>query len=239
MQIKDVVANGVGLHAVLNLSRLTEIVDVGANPIDGDPPYKAMLESGICRVTGFEPQKEALERLLQSKSNNETYLPYAVGDGKKHTLRLYNNVGLVSLLELDPATIEIFQHFKPGIGLRGEEEIETQRLDDLREIPILDFLKIDIQGGELAVFRNGKRKLAMLWLFKQKSHSCRSTRISRASATLILSCARRDSFRIVLRCPTALPPLLRSRSITIHGRGSIRCARPISYMSGTSGSPTT
>ena len=32
-------------------------------PIDGDPPYKAMLAAGLCEVTGFEPQAEALARL--------------------------------------------------------------------------------------------------------------------------------------------------------------------------------
>src|SRR5690606_19709200 len=33
-------------------------------------------------------------------------------------------------------------------------------LDDVEEIEQLDFLKIDIQGGELAVFQSGKTKLA-------------------------------------------------------------------------------
>jgi hypothetical protein len=31
------------LTALLAPARLTEIVDIGANPIDGDPPYKSML----------------------------------------------------------------------------------------------------------------------------------------------------------------------------------------------------
>jgi hypothetical protein len=37
--------------------------------------------------------------------------------------------------------------------------LETVRLDDVQEIEHLDFLKIDIQGGELAVFQSGKNKL--------------------------------------------------------------------------------
>jgi len=47
------------LHNILKLDRLTEIVDIGANPIDGDPPDKALLRSGLCKVTGFEPQEDA------------------------------------------------------------------------------------------------------------------------------------------------------------------------------------
>ncbi len=38
--------------------------------------------------------------------------------------------------------------------------LDTHRLDDIREIEHLDLLKIDIQGGELAVFQNGRKKLA-------------------------------------------------------------------------------
>ena len=51
------------LSAILRPARLTRVVDVGANPIDGDPPYKAMLEAGLCMFTGFEPQLHALARL--------------------------------------------------------------------------------------------------------------------------------------------------------------------------------
>ena len=61
--------------------RLTEVVDVGANPIDGDPPYARMLLAGLCRITGFEPQEVALLELQRRKGPNERYLPYAVGDG--------------------------------------------------------------------------------------------------------------------------------------------------------------
>ena len=36
----------------------------------------------------------------------------------------------------------------------------TKRLDDISEIKNLDFLKIDVQGSELSVFRSGRHKLA-------------------------------------------------------------------------------
>jgi hypothetical protein len=47
------------LSELLRTHRPTAIVDIGANPIDGDPPYKPMLQKGLCRVTGFEPQPDA------------------------------------------------------------------------------------------------------------------------------------------------------------------------------------
>ena len=48
------------LSELLAPARLTEVVDVGANPIDGDPPYLGMLRAGLCRVTGFEPQSDEI-----------------------------------------------------------------------------------------------------------------------------------------------------------------------------------
>jgi hypothetical protein len=68
--------------------RLTDVVDIGANPIDGEPPYTSMLAEGLCHVTGFEPQQEALVELQRMKGPNERYLPYAVGDGDAHTLNI-------------------------------------------------------------------------------------------------------------------------------------------------------
>lgn len=53
------------LKTLLQLDRLTEVVDIGANSIDGDPPYKPMLDLGLCRITGFEPQPDALATLQQ------------------------------------------------------------------------------------------------------------------------------------------------------------------------------
>src|ERR1700704_5854436 len=41
----------------------------------------------------------------------------------------------------------------------SQTRIATRRLDDLDQVDDVDFLKIDIQGGELAVFVHGREKL--------------------------------------------------------------------------------
>lgn len=51
--------------------RITEVIDVGANPIDTAPPYTPMLAAGLCRVTGFEPQADALRTLQERKGQHE------------------------------------------------------------------------------------------------------------------------------------------------------------------------
>jgi FkbM family methyltransferase len=148
------------LADLLRPNRLTEVVDVGANPIDGDPPYKPMLVANLCRVTGFEPQPEALAELLKQKGSNERYLPYAVGDGGFHTLNICRASGMTSLFDPDPATLDLFSVLKPLGEVVEKVRVQTLRLDAIEEIKELDFLKIDIQGGELAVFCSGKEKLS-------------------------------------------------------------------------------
>jgi FkbM family methyltransferase len=148
------------LHGLLSPQRLTEVVDIGANPIDGEPPYAAMLAAGECRVTGFEPQEHALRALQKKQGPLERYLPYAVGDGKTHIFKICACSGMTSLLEPDPTAFELFSALEPLSTVLWRAPFETRKLDDLAEIQHMDFLKIDIQGSELAVFQGGVAKLA-------------------------------------------------------------------------------
>ena len=60
------------LNALLRIERPTEVVDIGANPIDGAPPYQTLLKAGLCNVTGFEPDPDALAALNMRKTARET-----------------------------------------------------------------------------------------------------------------------------------------------------------------------
>lgn len=149
------------LRDLLGASRPTTIVDIGANPFNGKPPYALMRRSGCCRIIGFEPQPEALAALNAVKTEAETYLPYAVGTGATETLYLTRNSGLVSTLEPEPWVGDYLNPWwKRAAEVREQVEMPTQRLDDITEITDIDYLKIDIQGGELNVFTNGRAKLA-------------------------------------------------------------------------------
>lgn len=148
------------LFNLLQPSRLTSVVDIGANPIDGNPPYLPMLKDGLCTVIGFEPQQQAFEKLNAHKSLLETYLPYAIGNGEPHTLHVCRASGMTSLLKPDRRKLSLFHGFPQWGEIINEQRIETRRLDDISEIASLDFLKIDAQGSELAIFRGGRQKLA-------------------------------------------------------------------------------
>jgi FkbM family methyltransferase len=147
------------LTQILAPGRPTAIVDVGANPIDGDPPYKTMLAAGLCDVIGFEPQPAALAKLEQSKGPRERYLPYVVGDGTQRTLNVCELEGMTSLLVPDPAHLALFNLFPIWGEVKERIPVATHKLDDIAEITALDFLKMDVQGGERDVLAHGRAKL--------------------------------------------------------------------------------
>jgi FkbM family methyltransferase len=140
---------------LLRPDRITTVVDIGANPIDGDPPYKTMLQKRLCRVIGFEPQADALASLNSKKGDLESYLSYAIGDGEESTLRICQAKGMTSLFEPDQNILSHFPKFSEYGTVVEELPMATRRLDDVEEIDTIDFLKIDVQGSELAVFKGG------------------------------------------------------------------------------------
>jgi len=148
------------LAQLLELSERPAVVDVGANPIDGLPPYDVLLKAGLCTVVGFEPQPEALAKLLSIKGPFETYLPDAVGDGQQHTLRICHADGMSSLFEPDDTTQGLFNGLKDFGQVLSEMPVQTRRLDDIAEVPHIDMLKADVQGSELAVLQGGRKKLS-------------------------------------------------------------------------------
>lgn len=148
------------LADLLAPERPIAVVDVGANPIDGRPPYLPLLERRLCTLVGFEPQAKALAKLAARKTDLETYLPYVLGDGGPATLHVCAAPGMTSLLEPDPDRLRSFRGFAEWGRVVERIPVLSYRLDDLAEIQALDYLKIDVQGAELSVIRSGRQKLA-------------------------------------------------------------------------------
>jgi len=148
------------IFTILDGLPAVKIVDIGANPIDGDPPYAALLRSGHAEVVGFEPNRAALDVLRQKKGPHETYLPHAIGDGKRHTLHLTQAPGMSSLLEPNPDLLTLFHGFPDWSRVVRTEPVDTVRLDDVPETAGVDLIKIDIQGAELMALSNATARLA-------------------------------------------------------------------------------
>lgn len=135
------------------------VVDIGSNPLD-TAPYAALLEEGLCHVCGFEPQIDAFEELQTEAGPNEKYLPWAIADGRPHKLRIYRQSGLTSLFELDPGSVTFLGRASGPATLIEEKPMETHRLDDLDDIHRIDLLKVDVQGAEAMIIKNGRSKLS-------------------------------------------------------------------------------
>ena len=145
---------------LLRPERLTAVLDIGANPIDGEPPYKQMLAAGLCTVTGFEPQAEALAELHRRQGPNERYLPDAIGDGTEQTFHICHAPGMSSVLEPNADRLALFNLFPAFGNVEKTVRLATRKLDEIPDLGRIDFLKIDIQGAELTAIRHGKRVLA-------------------------------------------------------------------------------
>jgi len=147
------------LYRLLAPNAITEIVDIGANPIN-PAPYSELVDLKLARVFGFEPQEKAYEALKNHESGHQRFLPYAIGDGRAHTLRVCRGSGFSSLLEPSIDFAEYVNHFRHKMEVTKRIEILTKRLDDVSELPAPDLIKIDIQGAETMVFENAQNALS-------------------------------------------------------------------------------
>jgi FkbM family methyltransferase len=136
-----------------------KVVDIGANPIDSEPPYAGLLQRGEAQVVGFEPNPAALAVLNEKKSAAEQYFPHAVGDGGRHRLHICQAPGMTSLLEPDMAVLNLFHGFPDWGKVLATETLDTVRLDDVPETAGVQLLKLDIQGAELMVLQHAEARL--------------------------------------------------------------------------------
>ncbi|WP_050931495.1 FkbM family methyltransferase [Aestuariivita boseongensis] len=129
-----------------------EIVDVGASDVDPSerPVYDPLLEVGLARLTGFEPNPDEFSKLPQT--DQRRYLQTAIGDGRDQRLNLTMHPGFTSTLNPNAPVAATIANFKRLMRVTGHLDIATTRLDDIPEIGRMDFLKIDIQGGECLAF---------------------------------------------------------------------------------------
>ena len=136
------------------------IVDVGASPIDGVPPYEALRRSGRADLVGFEPDEVQFAALLELGERDATFLPHAIGDGQSGTLHVCKSPGMTSLLEPDQKVLSHFHGFSGWGEVIKTLPVQTVRLDDCPETRHTDYLKLDIQGGELAALSGATELLS-------------------------------------------------------------------------------
>jgi len=138
---------------------LINIVDVGA-ALNETPPYQQLVDAGWARIMGFEPNVAECERLNKNFGHPHRFFPYFIGDGKQSVFHETNWTLTGSLFSPNSPLLERFQNLSEVVTPIARHVVDTHRLDNIAEVDDVDFFKIDVQGGELAVFQNAERLLA-------------------------------------------------------------------------------
>src|SRR5205085_2228299 len=90
--------------------------------------------------------------LNRSSKPGHSYLPYFIGDGSMQTFHECNVPMTSSLFEPDTALMGKFQNLENLARVTKTYPVQTKSLDDIPEAASADFLKVDVQGGEMLVF---------------------------------------------------------------------------------------
>ena len=137
-------------------------LDIGAR--NGFDPDLLSISPAVSMI-GFEPEPEEASRLEEqgdSRWASVRMVPAAVGSqNRKENLYIPPSKIGASLLQHNQDMLEFFGHE----GLHGVDsicEVETVTLDRLlatKQFEKVSFLKIDVEGAELAVLKGGERLL--------------------------------------------------------------------------------
>lgn len=127
------------------------ITDIGAMASGATNPWSRLIDRGMARLLGFEPQEDECARCNAIAGPGYRYLPDALGDG---TTRPFHRCSCAQNSSFYKPNIEVVERFD---GLQALMEIvetapiATRRLDDIEEARQSDFLKLDVQGSELDI----------------------------------------------------------------------------------------
>ena len=141
------------------------IANIGCRPNDNDAPepFEIVLEYFPgSEIIGFELDKELCKKLNKEPRKGFKFFYQALGY-KNERRKLYNTTSPAcsSFYEPNKKFLEKYQQLET-MYLENISEIDTVSLDHFcfeNKIEKIDFIKIDIQGAELDVFKGAKNTL--------------------------------------------------------------------------------
>ncbi len=147
------------------LTPIIEVLDAGASALSEQVIYAPLLKDNAATVTGFEPNQAQLDLLrARFSDSSHRWLPYFLGNGEKTNFYITKHADCSSLFAPNLKLINEFN----GVGAPGGEgffevaeisQVQTTRLDDITDLTPPDYIKADIQGGELDMLRHGTNTL--------------------------------------------------------------------------------
>ena len=141
-----------------------QILEIGAHPYeDTKEPFHQLIDIfPRSRIIAFELDKNECEKLNQKSPKGIKYFSYALGEkNEKKKLYITNHPMCSSLYKPNEKFMKLFNNLDFAY-LKNIQDVETVSLDFFlkkENINFVDFIKIDIQGAELDVFRGGVESL--------------------------------------------------------------------------------
>ena len=145
------------LKNLINNETPLVICDIGASSVDPTPFIDELIKNVDCFLYGFEPNEEEFKKL--NSTDKKKYFNYAVGNGQIETLNICSAPGMTSILEPDFEYLKLFHGFSDWAKVTKKVKVQTKKLDDVNFDKKIDFLKIDVQGYEHEVIKNGNKKI--------------------------------------------------------------------------------
>ena len=144
---------------ILEIEKKIEIMDIGAAAIAETPVYKKLIDLGLANLNAFEGDKRQSKKLKDEYGANLKLYEKFIFDGTEQNLYLCSAAsGMTSVLKPNQNALNFFNGFG-GLTIEKIEKIKTTKLNDINELPSINFAKMDIQGAELTVLKNGTEKL--------------------------------------------------------------------------------
>ena len=146
---------------LFELNQKIEIMDVGATDINETPVYSSLINNKIGNLNAFEGDERQIEKLkLKYKDGIKLFTEFLF-DGSDQYLHLAApESGMTSIFKPNEKVLNFFNSFNHFGKINEIKKIKTSKLDDIEKLPLIDFAKLDIQGSELTVLKNGNLKLA-------------------------------------------------------------------------------
>lgn len=158
------------LTKFLNLIKKTDsllefqIIEIGAHPYEGkeEPFYQILDYFPKSKIYAFEINENECDKLNNSSKSGVKYFPYALGQ-KDEEIKFYETKHPMcsSTYEPNEELLKIYNNLEVA-SLKGISKIKTTSLDRFlkkEKINSIDFIKIDIQGGEMNVFKGARESL--------------------------------------------------------------------------------
>ena len=149
---------------IFNLFEFNEklqIIDVGAAAINETPIYKNLFDLDLVHLYLFDGDERQMSKIRDTfGSQNVELFNNFLFDGKNHNIYICgSNSGMTSLYKPKKDALEFFNNFSKFGSVNSIEKIKTFRLDDIAKLNKIDFMKMDVQGAELEIIKNGKNIL--------------------------------------------------------------------------------